>query len=58
MKKRILSILLTFCMVMGLVPITVFAEDTRYGVWIMGEEITSSRKTSGRAGNLTRTPTR
>ncbi len=46
MKKRILSILLTFCMVMGLVPITVFAEDTRYGVWIMGEEITSSRKTS------------
>ncbi len=36
MKKRILSILLTLCMVSCLVPTTVFAADTRYGVWIEG----------------------
>ena len=46
MKKRLLSIILTLCMVIYIVPTTVFAEDAHYGVWIMGDEITSSRKTS------------
>lgn len=37
-------------MVICIVPTTVFAEDARYGVWILGEEITSSRKISQKEG--------
>lgn len=36
MKKRILSILLTFCMVMGLVPITVSAMQINIDLTIVG----------------------
>ena len=50
MRKRIISILLTLCIVLGLMPSVAFAEDTRYGVWILGEEITSSRKISQKEG--------
>ena len=50
MKKQLLSIILTLCMVICIVPTTVFAEDARYGVWILGEEITSSRKISQKEG--------
>lgn len=37
-------------MVICIVPTTVFAEDARYGVWIFGGEITSSRKISQKEG--------
>lgn len=33
MKKRILSILLIFCMVLGFVPMTVFAETNFDSTW-------------------------
>lgn len=36
MKKRILSILLAFCMVMGLVPTTVSAMQTNIDLTIVG----------------------
>ena len=47
MRKRLFSMLLALCMVLTLIPSVAFADgDTRYGVWIEGEEITSSRKWS------------
>lgn len=46
MKRRILCFLLTLCVVLTLVPSVALAADERYGVWIEGEEITSSRKWS------------
>ena len=43
MKKRILSIVLTLCMVLSFVPQAVFAADeTDYGIWVGGTHVTSS----------------
>lgn len=53
MKKRILCILLILCMVLSILPLTAYAEETQevthYKIWIEGEEITSSRL-SGQSG--------
>ena len=43
MRKRILSIMFTFCMVLMLVPTTVFAETTSDGSFdysVSGDEVT------------------
>ena len=50
MKRRILCFLLTMCVVLMLVPSMALAAEERYGVWILGEEITSSRKISQKYG--------
>ena len=50
MKRRILCFLLTMCVVLMLVPSMALAAEERYGVWILGEEITSSRKISQKDG--------
>ena len=43
MKKRIISILLAFCMVLSFVPTTAFAAgETDYGIWVGGTHVTSS----------------
>ena len=45
MKKRFLGILLCLCMVLSLMPATVFAEETTYNLWIGGENFTSGKTT-------------
>lgn len=50
MKRRILCFLLTLCVVLTLVPSVALAAEERYGVWILDEEITSSRKISQKEG--------
>ena len=45
MKKRFLGILLCLCMVLSLMPATVFAEETMYDLWIGSERFTSGKKT-------------
>lgn len=50
MKRRILCFLLTLCVVLTLVPSVALAAEERYGVWILDEEITSSRKISRKEG--------
>ncbi len=50
MKKRILCVILALCVILSALPLSVFAEDTHYGVWILGDEITSSRKISQKDG--------
>ena len=45
MKKRFLGILLCLCMVLSLMPATVFAEETTYDLWIGDENFTSGKKT-------------
>ena len=44
MKKRFLGILLCLCMVLSLMPATVFAEETTYDLWIGDENFTSGKK--------------
>lgn len=48
MKKRLLSIVLTLCMVMSITPLNAFAV-TEYGIWIGDEQVTSD-KTWSREG--------
>ncbi len=50
MKRRILSMLLALCVVLTLVPSVALAAEERYGVWILDEEITSSRKINQKEG--------
>ena len=42
MKKRLLSIILTLCMVMSITPLNAFAV-TEYGIWIGEEQVTSDK---------------
>lgn len=42
MKKRLLSIILTLCMVMSITPLNAFAV-TEYGIWIGDEQVTSDK---------------
>lgn len=50
MKKRLLSIILTLCMVMSITPLNAFAV-TEYGIWIGEEQVTSVKHGANRAGN-------
>ncbi|MBR6534003.1 MAG: hypothetical protein IKT65_00375, partial [Clostridia bacterium] len=48
--KRILAVMLVFCMMMGMVPMTAFAEESepeKYNVWVAGTQVTSAN-----AGNI------
>lgn len=59
MKKRILSILLTVCIVLTMLPTTAFA-TTQYNVWVAGIQVTSDNKDNitgeGISGTVTYDP--
>ena len=44
MKKRILSVLITVVMLIGMLPTAVFAAETTYGIWVEGVEVTSDNQ--------------
>jgi len=44
MKKRILSVLITVVMLIGMLPTTAFAVETTYNVWVGGVQVTSANK--------------
>ena len=41
MKKRILSVLITVVMLIGMLPTTAFAAETAYDIWVGGVQVTS-----------------
>lgn len=47
-KRRLFSLLVTICLVIGLMPMTAFAVPTFYGLWVGGVKVTSEN-----AGNIT-----
>lgn len=44
MKKRILSVLITVVMLIGMLPTTAFAVETTYDIWVGGVQVTSANK--------------
>ena len=44
MKKRILSVLITVVMLIGMLPTAVFAVETAYDLWVGGVQVTDANK--------------
>ncbi len=43
-KHGSLCIILTICLLMGMIPMTTFAEDTKYDLWVGGVQVTDANK--------------